>query len=185
MALSTVCTALFQKLYFVMEFDFFNIVFCLTKLHLITILSDNDSYSVMRYMLRLEISLDEGLERLKSRVQELGPDYDESDDLDSIASTSTVNALAFSRTNRTVRFGSSSRQVETLQNKLTTIEIENNMLRQEVEELRIILAGRNGTADGSQTPEEKKADDKDDDSASVILSEGNVFNLVRGAKKLD
>ena len=164
-----------------MKFDFFNIVLlCLTKLHLITILSNNDSCSVMRYMLRLEISLDEGLERLKSRVQELGPDYDESDDLDSIASGSTVQVLTSSRMYRTVRFGSASRQLESLQNKLTTMEIENTMLRQEVEEMRMRMAGRNET-DGSQTPEEKETDDKESDL--VILSEGNVFNLVRGANK--
>lgn len=124
---------------------------------------------VIRYMLRLEISLDEGLERLKSRVQKLGPDHDESDDLDSIASCSTVHM------NRTVRFTMPSRQVESLQNKLASIELENSMLRREVRELRLRLAGRNGNL----TPEEKKYEEKED----VILSEGNVFNLVRGFMK--
>mmetsp|Transcript_11467 Transcript_11467/g.29007 ORF Transcript_11467/g.29007 Transcript_11467/m.29007 type:complete len:866 (-) Transcript_11467:153-2750(-) len=124
---------------------------------------------VIRYMLRLEISLDEGLERLKSRVQKLGPDYDESDDLDSIASCSTVHM------NRTVRFTMPSRQVESLQNKLASIELENSMLRREVRELRLRLAGRNG----SLTPEEKEYEEKED----VILTEGNVFNLVRGFMK--
>ena len=121
---------------------------------------------VIRYMLRLEISLDEGLERLKSRVQKLGPDYD---DLDSIASCSTVHM------NRTVRFTMPSRQVESLQNKLASIELENSMLRREVRELRLRLAGRNG----SLTPEEKEYEEKED----VILTEGNVFNLVRGFMK--
>lgn len=133
---------------------------------------------VIRYMLRLEISLDEGLERLKSRVQELGPDYDEVDDLDSIASGSTVNALALSKMNRIVRFGTSSRQADALQKKLAIAELENAMLRHEIEELRLQLAGQSAV-DSDRTLEEKKADDK------VTLSEGNVFNLVRAARDLD
>ena len=132
-------------------------------------------------MLRLEISLDEGLERLKSRVQELGPHFDESDDLDSLASSSTVNALSSSRLTRTVRFGGASRQVEILQKKLSKMETENMMLRQQVDELQTRLAHSNNT-EGSKTPEEKKDDDKD--SSAVILNEGNVFNLVRGVGKI-
>jgi len=135
-------------------------------------------------MLRLEISLDEGLERLKSRVQELGPQYDESDDLDSLASSSTMNALTSSaRHTRTVRFGGASRQVEILQRKLSRMEIENMMLRQEVNELQSRLDDCDKN-EGSQMLEEKKANDKD--SAAIVLNEGNVFTLVRGAgQKLD
>jgi len=131
----------------------------------------------IRYMLRLEISLDEGLERLKSRVHELSPDYDSSDDLDSIASNSTVNAIHSTRSTRMVRFGVASRQVETLHNKLSKMETENRMLRQEVDELRMRLAHINDPKD-SLTSEEKKADDKE--SSSVALTEGNVFYLARG-----
>eukprot|EP00531_Pseudo-nitzschia_arenysensis_P006080 CAMPEP_0116155976 /NCGR_PEP_ID=MMETSP0329-20121206/22590_1 /TAXON_ID=697910 /ORGANISM="Pseudo-nitzschia arenysensis, Strain B593" /LENGTH=858 /DNA_ID=CAMNT_0003653037 /DNA_START=260 /DNA_END=2836 /DNA_ORIENTATION=- len=125
---------------------------------------------VIRYMLRLEISLDEGLERLKSRVQKLGPDFDESDDLDSIASCSTVHM------NRTVRFTMPSRQVEALQNKLSSIELEISMLRRENRELRLRLAGRNSS---DVSLEEKQSEEKE----GVILSEGNVFNLVKGFMK--
>jgi regulator of replication initiation timing len=125
--------------------------------------------------------LDEGVERLKSRIQELGLDIDESDDLDSIASCSTVNAMALSRMNRTVRFSMPSRQVELLENKLTAVEVENGMLRQELEELRLRLSGRN-KVDGNQAQEEKKTEEKDD-APSVVLSEGNVFNFVRGLVK--
>lgn len=125
---------------------------------------------VIRYMLRLEISLDEGLERLKNRVQELGSDYDELDEVESIASCSTV------KMNRIVRFTMPSRQVESLQNKLASMELENSMLRREVQELRQRLSSRN-RIDGNITPEEK------DDSSSFDLSEGNVFNLVRGFVK--
>merc|ERR1712021_170434 len=74
---------------------------------------------VIRYMLRLEISLDEGVERLKSRVHELGPDFGESDDLDSIASVSSVMGLP--RYNHTMRFSMPSRQIESLQNKLASM----------------------------------------------------------------
>jgi len=136
---------------------------------------------VIRYMLRLEISLDEGVERLKSRVQQLGPDYDEFDDLDSIASGGTANALALSRSNRAVRFSAPSRQVETLEHKLSSMELENDMLRRELEELRIRLSGKN-KIDESQTPEDQKSEEKND-TPSVALSEGNVFNLVRGLIK--
>ena len=132
-------------------------------------------------MLRLEISLDEGLERLKSRVHELGVDYDESDDLDSIASNSTVNAVQSTRSTRAVRFRAASRQVETLQSKLSKMTIENQLLRREVDELRR-LAHMNDT-EGTQVSEEKKNDDKD--SSSIVLTEGNVFNLARGTKKID
>lgn len=93
---------------------------------------------VIRYMLRLEISLDEGLERLKSRVQELGSDFEEADDLDSIAgsiASCSTSALATSRM-RTVRFAIPSPQVESLQNKLAASETENSMLRKELEELQ-------------------------------------------------
>jgi len=130
----------------------------------------------IRYMLRLEISLDEGLERLKSRVHELSPDYDSSDDLDSIASNSTVNAIHSTRSTRMVRFGVASRQVETLQNKLSKKETEIRMLRQEVDELKMRLAKKE-----SLTSEEKKSDDKE--SSSVALTEGNVFYLARGINK--
>ncbi|MGK3740777.1 MAG: regulator of replication initiation timing [Bacillariaceae sp.] len=132
-------------------------------------------------MLRLEISLDEGLERLKSRVHELGVDYDESDDLDSIASNSTVNAVQSTRSTRAVRFRAASRQVETLQSKLSKMTIENQLLRREVDELRR-LAHMNDT-EGTQVSEEKKNDDKD--SSSIVLTEGNVFNLARGIKNID
>lgn len=138
---------------------------------------------VIRYMLRLEISLDEGLERLKSRVQELGPDFDESDDLDSIASAgSTVNALKLSAMNQKVRFGTTSRQIEHLQRKLSSLELENSILRQEVEDLRLRLTARSSV---KLSPEEKKAEEKDDSSDPFILSEGNVFNLVRKTRKRD
>ena len=136
---------------------------------------------VIRFMLRLENSLDEGLERLKSRVQQLGPDYDESDDLDSIASGSTVNALAMSKMNRMVRFASPSPQIGALQKKLSIVELENTLLRQEVEELRLIT-GR-CAINGNQMVEEGSTDGTDH-PATVSLSEGDVFNLVRTAREL-
>ncbi len=130
---------------------------------------------VIRYMMRLEISLDEGLERLKSRAQSLGPDIDELDDMDSIASCSTVNI------NRAVRFTLPSRQVEGLQNKLASLELENNMLRREVQELRLRLSGRNMS--GKSISFEEKKGEELDESSSFSLNEGNVFNLVKGFMK--
>ena len=133
---------------------------------------------VIRYMLRLEISLDEGVEQLKSRIEDLGPDFDDSDDLDSIASCSTSNAMALSKVSRTVRFVTPSRQLESLQKKLASMELENAVLRQEVQDLRMRLSGQN-TPDGDTMSEEKKSEEKAG-PPSAALSEGNVFNLVRG-----
>jgi len=134
---------------------------------------------VIRYMLRLEISLDEGVERLKSRLQDLSPDLDhDSDDLDSIASCSTANAW---KPNRGLRYAMASREVESLQKKLASMELENNVLREEVQELRLRLSGCNNEV-GSEPLQEKK-DEKKENSPSVVLSEGNVFNLMQGHLK--
>mmetsp|Transcript_23133 Transcript_23133/g.54693 ORF Transcript_23133/g.54693 Transcript_23133/m.54693 type:complete len:860 (+) Transcript_23133:327-2906(+) len=136
---------------------------------------------VLRYMLRLEISLDEGVEHLKSLLQDFGPDLDDSDDLDSIASCSTSSALAVTKTHRTVRLVMPSRQLESLQNKLAAVELENTVLRQEMQDLRLRLSDQNKSY-GDTTNEEKKSNERGG-PPSVILSEGNegnVFNLVRG-----
>lgn len=124
----------------------------------------------IRYMLLLETSLDEGLERLRSRVNELGPDYDELDDLDSITSNSTcMNAIA-TRSTRIVRFGNTSREAEVMKNKLMEVEKENRMLRQELSELRIRIEQITGSNDSS--------------SSSIELTEGNVFNLACKVKQI-
>ena len=132
-------------------------------------------------MLRLETSLDEGVEHFKRRVQDFGPDFDDSDDLDSIASCSTSNAMALSKMNRTVRFAMPSRQLESVQNKLAAVELENALLRQEVQDLRLRLSGEY-KSDEDTTVEENNSDETAG-PPSVILSEGNegnIFNLVRG-----
>ena len=91
-------------------------------------------------MLRLEKALDDGLERLVCRVQELRPDADFSetvDDLDSIAS-SNVNAssTAHNSGGRGVRFGSTYGEIFNLEKKVSNLEHENSQLRHEVDELR-------------------------------------------------
>jgi hypothetical protein len=129
-------------------------------------------------MLRLERALDEGLERLKGRVQDLRPDVDVSesaDDLDSIASSNVVPSPAHARG---VRFGSTCREIAVLEKKLSKMEIENVKLRQEVEVLTNLLERFERTHS-----EEKKADEQGAGTASTILSEGDVFNLVTQIRK--
>lgn len=126
-------------------------------------------------MLRLERALDDGLERLKRRAQELRPDADISesvDDLDSIASSS-FNATSRVQSNvRGVRFGSATREVAVLEKRLSKMEQENLQLRREVDELRSLLGRFDRTIS-----EEKKAEEKVI-AVSRIHSEGDVFNLV-------
>ena len=134
--------------------------------------------SVIRDMICLERALDEALDQLKSRLQALRPDTDlaedAADDLDSIAS-STMNSLsAPHRRVRTVRF-SDSREVKTLQKKLSQMEHENQALRSEVRRLKSLL--------GHSDDEEKKADE-DKDGRANIMSEGGVLKFIRGSISL-
>ena len=103
-------------------------------------------------MLRLEVSLDEGVECLKRQLKELGSDHDELyDDTDeSMRVSFTINGnswqLSSSQQTQAARF-------ETVQNRLSEMEKENLMLRQEVAELQAqLLAYSNGSSgDGSST----------------------------------
>ena len=124
-------------------------------------------------MICLEHALDEALDHLKARLQELRPETDlaedAADDLDSIAS-STMNALsAPHRRVRTVRF-SDSREAKTLQKKLSQVEQENQALRTEVRRLKSLL--------GHNDDEEKKAEDEKGGTAANILSEGGVLKFI-------
>jgi prefoldin subunit 5 len=126
----------------------------------------------------LERSLDEALDTLKSRLAELRPDTDMAedmaDDLESIAS-STMNPMAAPhRMARTVRFGGSYGEVEKLQKKLSKVEQENQSLRKEIRELKILL--------GQNDDEEEKLDSKQ--SKTNILSEGGVLKIIRGSLSL-
>jgi hypothetical protein len=136
-------------------------------------------HRVLRDMLRLERALDEGLERLKRRAQELRPDADVSesaDDLDSITS-STINATSPAHSARGVRFGSTKGEVAVLERKLANMERENLRLRHEVEELRTLL----GRIDKASSEEKKP--DENVIAVSTIHSEGDVFNLVAHVTK--
>jgi hypothetical protein len=126
-------------------------------------------------MIRLEKALDECLEHLKSRCQQLHPDTDmsETDDLDSIASGS-LGVGTLSLRNRVVRFGGQEREVERLRQKLTRVEQENLALQQQVTELKRMLGHDDEV---QQNGEKKKVEDKD--ASRVELSEGGVWNLVR------
>jgi hypothetical protein len=138
--------------------------------------------SVMRDMISLERALDEALDNLRSRLRQLRPDTelsneyddDDNDELDSIVS-STVNALsAPHRFVRAVRFGPSPREVDLLKKKLLEMEQENKTLRNEVDRLKSLCG--HSVAHSS----EEKKDDDSKDSAAHIRSEGGVLKVIRG-----
>jgi cell shape-determining protein MreC len=161
-----------------------------------------DIESALRDMLRLEKSLDEGLDQLKARLQELRPELDlseaaEDDDVESIASSTVHTHAQYTNGGRFVRFTASSasaREVERLQNNLSRAEEENRHLRQEAKELRDILT-RSGVrledydlalTAVARDPKANFVDEKESDGSSrglsvpaMIHSEGGVFNLVR------
>jgi len=119
----------------------------------------------------MEKALDECLERLKGRLET--DFYDDFDDLDSIASAGVGSATA-SLSNRVVRFTVQERQVEKLQAKLSEVEKENAMLRDEVIGLknRLLALG-----DDDDTEEENKGEDTT--FAHIELSERGGWNTVK------
>jgi len=128
-------------------------------------------------MIRLEKSLDECLESLKRRWQDLGPEPDmsETDDLDSITSNS-VSGHSVGLRSRVVRFGSNGRELERLKSRLARAEKDNISLRQQIVDLKRQL--------GQETSsEEKKLDEQEKDR--VELSEGGVWGLVKKLKFTD
>mmetsp|Transcript_15732 Transcript_15732/g.27368 ORF Transcript_15732/g.27368 Transcript_15732/m.27368 type:complete len:136 (-) Transcript_15732:1459-1866(-) len=135
-------------------------------------------------MISLERSLDDALDQLKTRLQEVRPDSDLSeelaDDLESIAST-TFSAPH--KNIRTVRFQGSSKEVEILQKRLSSMERENHVLRKEIEELKKLLGQKTAATtslDSNFIQEEKKAEDKD--SKTAILNEGGILKFILGAR---
>ena len=94
-------------------------------------------------MICLERALDEALDILKARLSELRPDTDlaedMADDLESIASSTMNPVAAPHKMVRAVRFGGASAEVERLQKKLSKVEQENQILRKEIRDLKILL----------------------------------------------
>ena len=132
--------------------------------------------SVIRDMIRLEKSLDECLERLKSRCTTLHGDADlsDTDDLDSIASGSaSINTFGVRKS--FVRFAGHHREVERLAEKISKLERENTTLRHQVKELKILL----GIPAGSDEKDEEEKKAKEEETGPTILSEGGVWNLLR------
>jgi regulator of replication initiation timing len=131
---------------------------------------------VIRDMVCLERSLDLALDSLKARLHEIRPDTDLSEDaadeLDSIASNSTMNAVT--APHRTVRFGVSPREVEALQAKLAMLEKENAGLRNKVVELKTLLG-----QDIDETNE--KAVESNGAVPKNIRSEGGVLKIIRSS----
>eukprot|EP00980_Cylindrotheca_fusiformis_P019923 scaffold7017_cov134-Cylindrotheca_fusiformis.AAC.18 len=134
--------------------------------------------SAIRDMIRLEKSLDMSLDSLRSRCNQFSMDMDisDADDLDSIASGGTSLNTGSARKG-IVRFATHQREVETLSQKLTKVEMENRDLRQQVQELEKLL-GRHST--GGMGSEEKKAEE-DKLQGHLELSEGRVWNIMRKA----
>ncbi|KAG7348548.1 patatin-like phospholipase [Nitzschia inconspicua] len=137
---------------------------------------------VIRDMISLERALDEALDSLRGRLRELRPDTDlstdlDDDEVDSIAS-SIMNALnAPHRFARTVRFDTSSREIDVLKKKLSLMQQENQTLKDEVIRLKSLI----GHSD--MASEEKKDDDTKNNSAQ-IRSEGGVLKFIRGSLSL-
>ena len=148
-------------------------------------------------MLRLEKALDDCLDQLKTQCQTFHPEADidmsETDELDSIASGSLQagGVHTSSLRHRVVRFsgsssGASHAEMERLRTKINKLESENMSLRQEVNELRILLGQEmieDKTTSSNNNGEEKNASNDDgddvDEERKVELSEAGVWNLVR------
>jgi prefoldin subunit 5 len=138
--------------------------------------------SVIRAMICLERALDEALDSLKARLAELRPDTDLAediaDDLESIASSTMNPVAAPHRMARAVRFGGASAEVERLQKKLSKVEQENQTLRKEIRDLKILMTGQKVDDD-----EEEKSEGKQTPKTN-ILSEGGVLKIIRGSLSL-
>lgn len=130
-------------------------------------------------MIRLEKSLDECLERLKARCSKIHVDTDmsDTDDLDSIASSSaSLNAIGIRRSS--VRFGHHS-EIERLNRKVTKLEDENQDLRKKLKELETFW--RSNVNKKQDSGEEKKIDSKleVESEKAQDISEGRVWEILR------
>ena len=108
-------------------------------------------------------------------------DLSDTDDLDSIASGSaSINTFGVRKS--VVRFAGHHREVERLAEKISKLERENNNLRHQVKELKILLGlppegDEKDEEEKKVNEEEKKA--KEEETGPTLLSEGGVWNLLR------
>ena len=138
-------------------------------------------------MMRLEKSLDECLERLKGRCTSLNGDAElsDTDDLDSIASgTASINTFGVRKS--VLRFAGHHRQVERLSETISKLERENDNLRHQVKELKMLLGipTRNESEKEDEEEEEEKKATEDtktakEDFGQIRLSEKKVWTLLR------
>ena len=131
-------------------------------------------------MLRFEKSLDICLNRLEERYRDLHPEIDWSahDEIESIASASG-SYPASSITSR-VRFGingqvGQERKAEKLRTKVISLESENQKLKQQLQQMEKLMKLQN--KDNDSDKEEKKGQDE----GNVVMTEGEVWNLVRSS----
>jgi vacuolar-type H+-ATPase subunit I/STV1 len=129
-------------------------------------------------MISLEHALDEALASLRNRLRDLRPEMPnevDDDEVDSIASSTMNFVNAPHRLARTVRFGASPREMETLRKNLSQMQQENKALRDELARLKSLY----GHSD-EVTSEEKKEDER----KAKIGSEGGVLKFIRGSLSL-
>lgn len=106
--------------------------------------------NTIRDTLRLEKALDDCLNRLEAQMRANNPDYDWSanDELDSIASNSMVST---SRVRIIGRPFSQNSEPPALRQRYTSLERENQQLREEVMRLRTLMGGSDYTSISPET----------------------------------
>lgn len=123
------------------------------------------------------------LNRLEERYRDLHPDIDWSthDEIESIASAS--GSFPASSTSR-VRFGGhvgQERKAEKLRTKVISLESENQKLKQQLQQMEKLLS-INGAKEGQNRDRDSdKEEKKRQDEGHAVLTEGEVWNLVRSS----
>ena len=146
--------------------------------------------NAIRDMIRLEKALDECLITLEQRVRELHPDVDWSnhDDIESIASSSLMP-----HSSTRVRIigrppsilASRDREAEQARQKMSTLERENQELKEQLAEMQKLLAQKSASSGESPKDQNESENEEKKESASNSVrasvsdgEEGGVWNLV-------
>lgn len=136
--------------------------------------------SVIRDMIRLEKSLDDCLERLKTRCSKLHVETDisDADDLDSIASSGpSVGVVGLQRNG--VRFAGQHLEVERLKKKVSKLEDENQDLKKKLQEAESFLRSKVGKKHEAEEKNEVDGKQEIEEENSKKISEGRVWDIFR------
>jgi hypothetical protein len=135
-------------------------------------------------MIRLEKALDDCLARLEGRIRSMNPESDWSahDEIESIESSSVVASGSVHRVRIIGRptaqaNGTTAHDSERLRRKVSSLERENQLLREELEKLKSSV----DTSPNHDEPDQIIVPDCIDTNKIVLMddSEGEVWNLVR------